>query len=363
MNRDLVTYAADGAVGHGFVGDDGTVYLPRGWCGQPFLSISKDEGLTWDQVQVAENGAKGHEAGIAADGKGNLYYTWIGGDDLPYFAISRNGGKKWSKPLMVGAPGVNEVTLPTLDVGDPGKIAIAYMGSENSRYAKCAPDCSQGDYAGVKWNGYMTMTADLFSKNPVFYSGNVNNEVDPMALGACGPRRCYEAYDFIDVVVGFDGSPASDVALSRAIARVGTTGKLYLVHAWDVPEAWRGRGTLDVQPRRRSSGLLALTRQSYVMTVSGPSCSKTHVPVPSRSPVARMAKPLAAGLGIRRKPDPGALVVFGASGDLTSRLLMPAVAQLAQAQLLPPGLTIVGLAGSAVLEARERVRAKTRTVP
>src|SRR5690242_11588807 len=45
------------------------------------------------------------------------------------------------------------------------------------------------------------------------------------------------------VVVGFDGSPASHVALSRAIQIVGPSGKLYLVHAWDVPEAWRGRGS------------------------------------------------------------------------------------------------------------------------
>ena len=44
------------------------------------------------------------------------------------------------------------------------------------------------------------------------------------------------------VVVGFDGSPASHIALSRAIQRVGPDGKLYLVHAWEVPEAWRGRG-------------------------------------------------------------------------------------------------------------------------
>jgi nucleotide-binding universal stress UspA family protein len=45
------------------------------------------------------------------------------------------------------------------------------------------------------------------------------------------------------VVVGFDGSPASHVALSRAIQRVGLGGKLYLVHAWHPPEAWRGRGS------------------------------------------------------------------------------------------------------------------------
>ncbi|HET8643684.1 MAG TPA: glucose-6-phosphate dehydrogenase [Pseudonocardiaceae bacterium] len=38
------------------------------------------------------------------------------------------------------------------------------------------------------------------------------------------------------------------------------------------------------------------------------------------------------------------MVLFGASGDLTGRLLMPAVAQLAEAGLLPDGFTIVGSA-------------------
>ena len=36
------------------------------------------------------------------------------------------------------------------------------------------------------------------------------------------------------------------------------------------------------------------------------------------------------------------IVLFGASGDLTARLLMPAIAQLAEAELLPRGLEIVG---------------------
>ena len=61
------------------------------------------------------------------------------------------------------------------------------------------------------------------------------------------------------VVVGFDGSPASHVALSRAIQRVGPYGKLYLVHAWGVPEAWRGRGTYEPYVNR------ALTEAESVM--------------------------------------------------------------------------------------------------
>src|SRR4051812_22321846 len=38
------------------------------------------------------------------------------------------------------------------------------------------------------------------------------------------------------------------------------------------------------------------------------------------------------------------MVVFGASGDLTRRLLMPALAELAEAGLLPSGMTILGCA-------------------
>jgi glucose-6-phosphate 1-dehydrogenase len=40
------------------------------------------------------------------------------------------------------------------------------------------------------------------------------------------------------------------------------------------------------------------------------------------------------------------MVLLGASGDLTSRLLMPAMAQLAEAEKLPPGFTIVGSANT-----------------
>jgi glucose-6-phosphate 1-dehydrogenase len=40
------------------------------------------------------------------------------------------------------------------------------------------------------------------------------------------------------------------------------------------------------------------------------------------------------------------MVILGASGDLTSRLLMPALAQLAEADLLPSGFTIVGSANT-----------------
>ncbi|MBV8564217.1 MAG: glucose-6-phosphate dehydrogenase [Methylobacteriaceae bacterium] len=43
-------------------------------------------------------------------------------------------------------------------------------------------------------------------------------------------------------------------------------------------------------------------------------------------------------------PDPCALVIFGAAGDLTKRLLVPALYHLRQAKLLPSELTLIGIA-------------------
>ncbi len=54
--------------------------------------------------------------------------------------------------------------------------------------------------------------------------------------------------------------------------------------------------------------------------------------------------PLAEGLGLRRRPDPCALVIFGASGDLTKRKLLPAVYALAYRRLLPERFAVVGVA-------------------
>jgi glucose-6-phosphate 1-dehydrogenase len=58
------------------------------------------------------------------------------------------------------------------------------------------------------------------------------------------------------------------------------------------------------------------------------------------------ANPLLEGLSLRRTPDPCALVIFGASGDLTHKKLMPALYALMFRRLLPPRFAIVGVARS-----------------
>ena len=45
-----------------------------------------------------------------------------------------------------------------------------------------------------------------------------------------------------------------------------------------------------------------------------------------------------------RKPDPCVVIIFGASGDLTKRKLLPALYHLDQGGLLPKEIAVVGVA-------------------
>ena len=128
-----------GATGHGRVGPDGTVYVPRGMCGTPTLAISRDEGDTWEQVEIGKElgmeiggDLEEHEARVAIDSSLNVYYFWVARDHLPYLAVSRDGGRTFGKPMMVAPPGLKEAMLPAVAVGDDGRVAFSYLGTRNS---------------------------------------------------------------------------------------------------------------------------------------------------------------------------------------------------------------------------------------
>ena len=63
-----------------------------------------------------------------------------------------------------------------------------------------------------------------------------------------------------------------------------------------------------------------------------------------------LANPLREGLRLSRTPEPATLVIFGASGDLTARKLVPALYNLALQHLLPVSFAVIG-------SARRRMRA------
>ena len=75
-------------------------------------------------------------------------------------------------------------------------------------------------------------------------------------------------------------------------------------------------------------------------------------------PQQQRENPLLEGLRVRRTPDPCALVIFGASGDLTRRKLFPALYSLALRRLLPEQFAVVGVARSEESDDEFRERMK-----
>ncbi|MBV8883931.1 MAG: glucose-6-phosphate dehydrogenase [Chroococcidiopsidaceae cyanobacterium CP_BM_RX_35] len=60
--------------------------------------------------------------------------------------------------------------------------------------------------------------------------------------------------------------------------------------------------------------------------------------------VTLLENPLRIGLQQERTPEPQIIIIFGASGDLTQRKLVPALYKLRQNRRIPPETTIVGVA-------------------
>ncbi len=72
----------------------------------------------------------------------------------------------------------------------------------------------------------------------------------------------------------------------------------------------------------------------------------------------RLENPLLEGLPVGRRPEPCAMVIFGASGDLTKRKLFPALYSLAVRRLLPESFGVLGVARTEETDDEFRERMK-----
>src|SRR3954466_11438791 len=59
---------------------------------------------------------------------------------------------------------------------------------------------------------------------------------------------------------------------------------------------------------------------------------------------SEQANPLRTGMVSERVPEPSTMVIFGASGDLTKRKLLPALYSLTRERLLPGRFAVIGYA-------------------
>jgi hypothetical protein len=187
--NDCSTFALNGAVTA-----DGTVYVGYSPCNRPYVAISNDEGDTWKAVQVANLEIIGWGmTAVGVDGKGNVYSAFMpAADRLPYLSVSQDKGLHWSKPLMIGAPGLNEAALPRLMAGVEGQVAVAYYGSHNSPGAPFPPPCPGSNvtacpaYKDETWNLYITETFNALDPKPLFWSAPINSPAQPAWYG-CSP--------------------------------------------------------------------------------------------------------------------------------------------------------------------------------
>ena len=194
VGGDLVGIATANGGLHGAItsAPDGTVYLPpRG--ATPSIIFSKDNGLTWEERTMGQdvgtpNPRKNGE--VATDTDSNAYNVWVGEDQGVYMSRSIDSGETWEQTsIRVSPVEVISATFPHTSAGDPGRIAITYLGSEN------ASALGQPDLDGNPWNGnahytpsnvthylYVTFSLNALDEDPIFHTQRISP--DPVQVGS-----------------------------------------------------------------------------------------------------------------------------------------------------------------------------------
>jgi len=171
---------------------DGTVYVtPR--VETPTVIVSKDNGFSWDEYSMGEDVGTPYprkNSEVATDTQSNAYHIWTGADEGVYMSRSIDSGVTWEQTsIRISPKEVISTTFPQVDAGDPGKIAITYLGSENSS------ELGKPDIDGENWTGnahfattnvsyylYITYSLNALDSFPVFHTVRVSP--DPVQIGS-----------------------------------------------------------------------------------------------------------------------------------------------------------------------------------
>ncbi len=171
---------------------DGTVYVtPR--VETPAIIFSKDNGYSWETRTMGEDVGTPYprkNSEVATDSDSNAYHIWTGSDFGIYLSRSTDSGENWEQDSTRISPiEVISTTFPQIDAGDPGRIAITYLGSENSG------ELGEPDIDGQEWDGnphyangnvsyylYITYSLNALDANPIFHTVRVSP--DPVQIGS-----------------------------------------------------------------------------------------------------------------------------------------------------------------------------------
>ena len=190
-----------GIHGHVLVGPDGTVYLPREYCGEPFVAVSQDDGLTWTRRAVAGGIGSVWDPNMAFDADGTIYYLWEGADFLLHLTYSKDQGTTWSDPVLASPPGFTVSNLGAIAAGASGKIGYAFVGIRQP-----VPQNSTDDWTNITTDAFVGVSLDATNATPTFAVVKANPGNDPIYRGFCEAGRCGLMRDFIDATIAPDGS-------------------------------------------------------------------------------------------------------------------------------------------------------------
>ena len=169
---------------------DGTVYVtPR--VETPSVIVSKDNGLTWFDRTMGEDVGTPYprkNSEVATDTQSNAYHIWTGADEGVYMSRSIDSGESWEQTSIRISPiEVISTAFSQIDAGDPGRIAVTYLGSENSS------ELGEPNIDGQPWDGnahyangngsyylYITFSLNALDPNPVFHT--VRASPDPLQI-------------------------------------------------------------------------------------------------------------------------------------------------------------------------------------
>jgi hypothetical protein len=190
-------------------GPDGTIYVPREYCGRPYVGVSTDDGLTYTTHYVSPGsqtrpvGYGANNPSVTVDRTGTVYYAFTGADWRHYVAYSKDQGATWSKPVAV-FPSGGSTTFPSIVAGKTGAVATAFLGTPDS---KKGPDGADKD---ARWYAYLAYSLNANSPKAEWKTMRLSNDI--VMIGCiqrhgsnCGQEGHDGMLDFIDTSIGPDG--------------------------------------------------------------------------------------------------------------------------------------------------------------
>jgi hypothetical protein len=154
---------------------------------------------------------------INLDTHGNLYATWVTAGAL-YFSASLiddpannphatptagSPGTKWLPKVRINRPDLTSTVFPEIVAGDPGQVAVAYMGTaDGSGMSDTVPATS-------KWNTYLAFMSNALSAGPpTVATAQVGHRVSHVGTICTSGTTCTgdrSLLDMIDLDIDKDG--------------------------------------------------------------------------------------------------------------------------------------------------------------